>query len=164
MSSGPARASGRSNGFADERSRVPGANGAFRGERQDARRSTSPQVDGGASHKRTTSGQPRALSRATEERRYEERRVTERTFEAHVERHLSRATSPEKSQRRGPPVEKRPAEVRRQKSTELRPREQRAETPTGMISHGWNLAVDLRVELCFDETARADARRSTMEP
>ncbi|UNI21752.1 gamma tubulin complex Spc97/GCP2 subunit Alp4 [Purpureocillium takamizusanense] len=139
MSSGTARASAsRPNGFAEERERVRAAgvsgsgsgSGSFRSEQ---RRTTgpgtapSPQPDGpfpGVAHKRTASGNPRPASRtaAGDERRYEERRVTERTYEARIER--TRTTSPEKQQRRSGPAEKRMSDARRPKSSsEARPRE-----------------------------------------
>ncbi|KAJ6444496.1 spindle pole body component [Purpureocillium lavendulum] len=146
MSSGATRASfGRPNGFdaerERERARAAGASGSgsgsgsFRSEQQ--RRTTapgaapSPQPEGpfpGAAHKRTASGNPRPASRTTDERRYEERRVTERTYEAHIER--TRTTSPEKQQRRSVPAEKRTSDARRPKSSsEWRSRESAAAEP-----------------------------------
>ena len=134
MSSGAARASSRANGFGDDRPRVSG-HSSFKTERSDSRKGPSPQPagqHGATSHKRSASGNPRPASRMTEERerRFEERRVTERTFEAHLERLVPRNTSPERAQRRS--TEKRPAEAPRHKTPEARPREQRAETPQGM--------------------------------
>ncbi|KAF4587479.1 hypothetical protein GQ602_004172 [Ophiocordyceps camponoti-floridani] len=82
------RSSSRANGAGDERSRANGNNFS---------RSARPEG-----------------SRSTDGRRHEERRVTERTYEMHVER--VRTSSPEKAARR---------EKRRQKSPERRaPREQ----------------------------------------
>jgi gamma-tubulin complex component 2 len=143
MSSGArTRASSRANAFADERSRVPGANGSFRSGAADAKNAEAGPMGDSESHKRSSPGNARGIGRAKEERRYEERKVIERTFEAHVERVTSRTNSPAKQQqqqqqqrRAQQPPEKRPAEMRRQKSsTDLRPREVRAETPPGMIS------------------------------
>ncbi|PNY27373.1 Spindle pole body component [Tolypocladium capitatum] len=147
MSSGAARASSRANAYGDERSRMSGANDSFRGERNEAKSAPSPQPGAqfpGGAHKRTASGNPRPLSRTADERRYEERRVTERTYEARVER--VRAVSPEKPQRRSVAAEKRPAEVRRQKSTELRPKEPVPESPQGVeqsVPPPWNPEVTL---------------------
>lgn len=126
---------------------MSGANGSSRGERSDAKSIPSPQPGAqfpGMAHKRTASGNPRPLSRTTEERRHEERRVTERTYEAHIER--VRAVSPEKPQRRSVPAEKRAPEVRRQKSTtELRPKEPVPEAPQGMeqsVPHATGTVMD----------------------
>ncbi|OAA47723.1 Spc97 / Spc98 family protein [Metarhizium rileyi] len=128
MASGSARASSRANNYADERIRNPIPNGSFRSERPDLRASEASHPEAqypGMAHKRTASGNPRPVNRsiATEERRYEERRVTERTFEAHVERILKRNPSPEKQHRRSATGERRESEMRRQKSAEFRPRD-----------------------------------------
>jgi gamma-tubulin complex component 2 len=79
-------------------------------------------------HKRTASGATRATSRNADERRFEERRVTERTYETHVER-VARATSPDRHRRSGAPETR--ADAPRHKTPELKVREQRAETPQG---------------------------------
>ncbi|KAK5998482.1 Spindle pole body component alp4 [Cladobotryum mycophilum] len=131
--SGAGRAPSRANGYADDRSRAPGNNGGgggggggFRNDIPDSRNAPSPQFGGSTAHRRSLSANPR---RTTDERRYEERRVMERAFEAAQDRLIARAPSPDKPHRRGGPSDKRSAEVRRQKSAELRPREQRAEAP-----------------------------------
>lgn len=101
----------------------------------DAKNAEAGPFGSNESQKRSSpAGNARAASRAKDERRYEERKVTERTFEAHVERVVSRTNSPAKQQQQQqqPSPEKRPAEMRRQKSsTDLRQREMRAETPPG---------------------------------
>lgn len=150
-SNGPPRASSRAtNGYAppDEgRSRVAAAHsGSFRSERSEApKKAPSPQpgagVGGGegrggahhgsTSHKRSASGNPRPASRTTtDERRYEERRVTERTYESHLQRLVPRAASPEREQRRSAQHERKATvDVPRSKVSEAaRPR---AETPQG---------------------------------
>lgn len=148
MSGVRTRASSRASAFADERSRVPGANGNLRRSAADAKNAEAGPFGNNESHKRSSpAGNARAASRAKDERRYEERKVTERTFEAHVERVISRTNSPAKQQQQQQqpqrrstlqqqqqqPPEKRPPEMRRQKSsTDLRQREMRAETPPGM--------------------------------
>ncbi|KAM4056827.1 spindle pole body component [Hirsutella rhossiliensis] len=145
MSSGGTRAPSRANGYGDERSRLSGANTSFRSERTDAKGgpSSSSQPGGahssatGTAHKRSASGNPRSATQPADERRYEERRVTERTYEAHVER--VRTTSPEKPQRRTVPVDKRPSGLRRQKSSEWRPKEPATEPPQAP----WNPEVTL---------------------
>ncbi|RDA83188.1 hypothetical protein CP532_1232 [Ophiocordyceps camponoti-leonardi (nom. inval.)] len=96
MSSGGTRVPSRD----DERSRANG------NSRTDGR-SASASV-----HER------RYGSYSTDERRHEERRITERTYETHVERR--RTLSPDKAPRR----EKKVAAVRRQKSPELPPQQQ----------------------------------------
>ncbi|KAG5950678.1 hypothetical protein E4U53_004597 [Claviceps sorghi] len=114
--SGAPRASGaRYSSFADERVRSA-ADAAFHSE---------PQGHAGMPHKRSASGNLRPVHRsvATGERRYEERRVTERTFEAHVDKILRRTSSPEKQRRRSGTGDKRDGDVRRQKSVEFRPRD-----------------------------------------
>lgn len=147
MSGVRTRATSRASTFADERSRVPGANGNFRRGVADAKNAEAGPFGNNESNKRSSpASNARAASRAKDERRYEERKVTERTFEAHVERVISRTNSPAKQQQQPqrrstqqqqqqqqqPPPEKRPAEMRRQKSsTDLRQREMRAETPPG---------------------------------
>lgn len=149
MSGVRTRASSRASVFADDRSRVPGANGNFRRGAADAKNAEAGPFGNNESHKRSSpAGNARAASRAKDERRYEERKVTERTFEAHVERVASRTNSPAKSQQQQQPQRRstlqqqqqqqqqpppqRPAEMRRQKSsTDLRQREMRAETPPG---------------------------------
>lgn len=130
MSGAPPRASSRANGY-DERPR--GAHAGLKSERPEAaaKKAPSPQPgynNASTSHKRTASGNPRPLSRTTttEERRHEERRVTERTFETHLERLIPRAASPQRRQAEKKP-EKR-AEMARSKSHE---KETRAETPSG---------------------------------
>ncbi|KAG6008390.1 hypothetical protein E4U21_004595 [Claviceps maximensis] len=116
MASGAPRASGaRYSSYAEERVRSS-ADAAFNPESQE---------HPGMQHKRSASGNPRLVSRSvtTGERRYEERRVTERTFEAHVDKILRRTSSPEKQRRRSGTAEKRDGDVRRQKSVEFRPRD-----------------------------------------
>lgn len=134
MSSGPARSSSRANGTADERPRVSTTNGSFRAERMESGRKTaSPQTSasyGSTQHKRTASGHHRNVSRSTEERRYEERRITERTIEAHVQRLVPRSTS---TDRQRPPVERKAPDTHKHKVSEGR---SRAETPSGMIEFG----------------------------
>ncbi|CAH0015543.1 unnamed protein product [Clonostachys rhizophaga] len=137
MSSGPARSSSRANGTADERPRVSTTNGSFRAERMESGRKTaSPQTSasyGSTQHKRTASGHHRNVSRSTEERRYEERRITERTIEAHVQRLVPRSTS---TDRQRPPVERKAPDTHKHKVSEGR---SRAETP----SAPWNPEASL---------------------
>lgn len=139
MSGVRTRASSRASVFADDRSRVPGANGNLRRAAADAKNAEAGPFGSSESQKRSTpAGNARAVGRAKDERRYDERKVTERTFEAHVERVVSRTNSPVKQPQRRPtlqqsqqqppqqqPPEKRPAEMRQ--------REMRAETPPGTI-------------------------------
>lgn len=131
MSSSLHRTTNRTpNGYPDERARLPAAQGAFKAERVGIRKAPSPQPIGGlasTSHKRTASGNPRpAGTTATEERRHEERRVTERTYEAQLDRLIPRPGSPLRTQKK---LEKRPVELSRHKSSETKAREPRSETP-----------------------------------
>ncbi|KAK8931978.1 Spindle pole body component alp4 [Metarhizium anisopliae] len=132
MASGTARAASRANSYADDRMRSSMPNGSFRSERPDPRAPEASHPEAqypGMAHKRTASGNPRPVNRSisTQERRYEERRVTERTFEAHVDRILKRNPSPEKQHRRSATGERREGEVRKQKSTEFRPRDSQSD-------------------------------------
>ncbi|PTB45388.1 uncharacterized protein TrAFT101_000836 [Trichoderma asperellum] len=169
MSGVRTRASSRASAFADERSRVPGANGNLRRSAADAKNAEAGPFGNNESHKRSSpAGNARAASRAKDERRYEERKVTERTFEAHVERVISRTNSPAKQQQQQQqpqrrstlqqqqPPEKRPPEMRRQKSsTDLRQREMRAETPPAT----WNPEATL-----LPHTSAALASRISIPP
>ncbi|KAF4979945.1 hypothetical protein FZEAL_3956 [Fusarium zealandicum] len=135
MSSGAPRASGRgsANEHRDERPRVSANHGNnLKNDRSESSKGPSPRPGSFPGvHKRTASGNPRPSSRNVEERRYEERKVTERTFEAHLERVVPRTTSPERAHRRGVPSESRnTSKAPRQKTPEARQRESRAETPT----------------------------------
>ncbi|KAG6050913.1 hypothetical protein E4U17_006343 [Claviceps sp. LM77 group G4] len=119
MASGAPRASNRySSSYAEERVRSS-AETAFNPEPQDH----FP----GLQHKRSASGNPRPVNRSvvTEERRHDERRVAERTFEAHVDKMLRMTTSPEKQTRRrsGTGGERRDGHVRHQKSVDFRARD-----------------------------------------
>ncbi|KAI9171189.1 Spindle pole body component alp4 [Paramyrothecium foliicola] len=130
MSSGPTRASSRANGGVD----VASAHGTFRAVKgADAKSGPSPQpASQGAAqaHKRSASGNRRPASNVATERRTEERRVTERSYEVHRERLIARTTSPERVQRRPTHnTESRDPDTIRQKSSDARSREQRAETP-----------------------------------
>ncbi|KOS18295.1 Spindle pole body component alp4 [Escovopsis weberi] len=118
--SGAARASGRANGYADDRSRLTGANGAVRPEAPGSRNVTSPQFGMTTPHRRSLSANPRRMTD-------DKKGGPERTFDPHGDRFVSRAQSPEKLQRRGTLPDRRTAEVRRQKSVELRSKDQRAE-------------------------------------
>lgn len=138
MASGAARATSRANSYADERIRNSIPNGSFRSERPDLRTSEAAHSEAqhpGMAHKRSASGNPRPVNRSmsTEERRYEERRVTERTFEAHLERTLKRNPSPEKQHRRSATGERREGEVRRQKSVEFRPKDSASDASQGTL-------------------------------
>ncbi|ODA76339.1 hypothetical protein RJ55_08185 [Drechmeria coniospora] len=122
MSSGAARAS-RPYTRGDEGPRMSNANvsasASLRSERDDAKGARSPQTDSkfsGTAHKRSASGNPRPTARAIEGRRYEERRVTERTYVSRIER--VPPASPGKQQRQSGPTEKKVPELRRQKSAE----------------------------------------------
>ena len=130
MSSGATRASSRATaGAGDDRSRLGASAAAHnlgRSDRPSLRKASSPQPDNFAStsHKRSASGRP--LARTTTE----ERRITERTYEAQYERIVPRHFSPERQpQRRTVPVEKK-AEVSKAKSVESRS-QSRADTPQG---------------------------------
>ncbi|RSM11548.1 hypothetical protein CDV31_006759 [Fusarium ambrosium] len=135
MSSGAPRASGRASASEhreEQRPRVSARHtDSFKSERSESSKGPSPHpASFPGVHKRTASGNPRPTSRNVEERRYEERRVTERTYEAHLERVVPRATSPERATRRRGPSESRSAsEAPRYKAPEARQRETRAETP-----------------------------------
>lgn len=142
MSSGVrTRASSRATAFVDERSRISGANGSFRNGMADARNAEAPQLGDSESHKRASPGNASRVGKARDDRRYEERKVVERAFEAHADRITTRAASPAKQeqqrrsqQQQQQQTDKRPAEMRRQKSsTDLRSRDVRAETPPGMV-------------------------------
>ncbi|KAH7017415.1 Spc98 family-domain-containing protein [Ilyonectria destructans] len=140
MASGAPRASSRANGQGDERPRVSThASNSFKSERSESSKGPSPRPGAfPGMHKRTASGNPRATSRSVEERRFEERRVTERTYEAHLERVIPRTTSPERTHRRGVPSETRAApDAPRHKTPELKVR---AETPQAP----WNPEATLR--------------------
>ncbi|PHH90926.1 hypothetical protein CDD83_2225 [Cordyceps sp. RAO-2017] len=137
MSSGGTRAPSRAN----ERSRptAGGANGGGGGSGSGSFRGGGPDAKfPSTAHKRTASGNPRSASQAAEERRHEERRVTERTYEARIER-VVRATSPDKAQKRA--ADRRPPGLRRQKSPEWRPRDAPAEPPQAQAP--WNPEVTL---------------------
>lgn len=137
MASGPARASSsRANNYADDRFRNSVPNGGFRSE-------AASYADGaqqpGMAHKRSASGNPRPVNRtttttSTDEKRYDERRITERTFEAHVDRMLKRTASPEKQSRRSGASDRKDSELRRQKSVEFRPKESVSETAQGTLT------------------------------
>jgi gamma-tubulin complex component 2 len=167
MASGAARASSRANSYADERQRNPNPdpNGNFKGEAPDPRASEAsyaePQFPGMA-HKRSASGNPRPPNRpmSTEERRYEERRVTERTFEAHVDRILKRTSSPEKQHRRSATGERREGEARRQKSTEFRPRDSPSDASAGTVPDTCDLDAGARE----DRQDCANTDISSLEP
>ena len=131
MASGAARAStSRSGAYSEERLRNINPNGSFRSDRADPAHPDAQQP--GMAHKRTASGNPRPPNYSSttnhEERRYEERKVTERTFEAHVDRLLKRPSSPDKHHHRSATGEKRDAEA---KPFEHRPKEQAPEIPLG---------------------------------
>lgn len=154
----PARASSRAaNGYGDERRpRVPGhAGSSFRSDKPDAyKKAPSPQPGTqytSTSHKRTASGNPRPVSRTADERQYEQRKVVERTFEAHLQRHVPRGTTPEREQRRSVQHEKRPLEAPRQKAPEAR---SRAETPQGMVDLG----------MCLRGCVRTDKKAAPWNP
>lgn len=139
MSSGAPRASGRASAseHREERPRVSARHtDSFKSERSESSKGPSPHPGSFPGvHKRTASGNPRPTSRNVEERRYEERRVTERTYEAHLERVVPRATSPDRATRRRGPSESRSAsEAPRHKAPEARQRDSRAETPQGMTT------------------------------
>lgn len=135
MSSGPTRASSRANGHGDERPRVSGPSSNLRSERPDAyRKAPSPQPTSqyaSTTHKRTASGNPRPTSltaTTTEDRRYEERRVTERTYEAHIQRLVPRSSGSDKEMR-GASRERKAQESQKQKQPE--PRSRAADTSQG---------------------------------
>ncbi|RBQ66312.1 hypothetical protein FVER53590_06116 [Fusarium verticillioides] len=140
MASGAPRASGRTsaNDYRDERPRV---STNLKGERSDSRKGPPPsttQSNFSNVHKRSASGNPRTSSRNEEERRFETRRVTERTFEAHLERAVPRNTSPERSHRRNAPSESR-ATSKAPRHDTPEARQSRAETPLAP----WNPEVTL---------------------
>ncbi|KAI7770800.1 hypothetical protein LZL87_004587 [Fusarium oxysporum] len=139
MASGAPRASGRTsaNDYRDERPRV---STNLKGERSDSRKGPPSTTQSTFSnvHKRSASGNPRASSRNEEERRFETRRVTERTFEAHLERAVPRNTSPERSHRRNAPSESR-ATSKAPRHDTPEARQSRAETPLAP----WNPEVTL---------------------
>lgn len=108
--------------------------GSFSGDRQEGRHGVPPRTGnfhGGLPHKRTASGNPRPVRRATDERRFEARRVTEKMYETQVERMVPQPASPEKSHGRAVPVDKK-KETARQRSAEWRHKEPQ-ETPQGMF-------------------------------
>ena len=138
----PARASSRANGHGDERRpRVSAPSSSFRSDKADAfKKVPSPQpgtqYSSSTSHKRTASGNPRPTSRTPDERQFEQRKVVERTFEAHLQRLVPRSTTPEREQKRSAQKERRPSEVARQKAPEAR---SRANTLQGT----WNLGMQV---------------------
>ena len=151
------RASSRANLHPDEppRPRMSTANGSFRSERPEPRTASS-QFAQGTSHKRSASGNPRPSSRTADERRYEERRVTEREYETRIERNVTRATSPDKMQRKSASTSERKSDASRQKMPEVRAKEPRVETP---------LRKFLRVLICVMLWRLTDiAYHSTLEP
>ncbi|KAF4126755.1 gamma-tubulin complex component 2 [Geosmithia morbida] len=105
---------------------------------------TSPQMGSSATgagasvhHKRSASGNPRQV----EERRHEERKVTERTYEAHIQRLVPRSGTPEREQRRPERRTTAPtatADAPRQKA-QAQEQKPRAETPPAQ----WNPEVTL---------------------
>lgn len=130
--SGVGRSFSRANsGYVDERPRMTSSNvGGYssKHERPEGRNGPPPSHTGSfqasLGHKRSASGNLRPISMAAaEERRYEERKVTERTYEAQIERVVPRTAGPEKIQRRSAPGDRRPADVPTQKSAEWRPRD-----------------------------------------
>ncbi|RBR06450.1 uncharacterized protein FIESC28_11073 [Fusarium coffeatum] len=133
MSSGAPRPSGRTsaNDYRDDRPRVSAAAAAaanLKTERSDSRKGPSPQPNFSGAHKRSASTNPRAASRHDEERRFESRRVTERSFEAQLERVVPRTTSPERAHRRNAASESRnTSKAPRNDIPEAR--QSRAETP-----------------------------------
>lgn len=135
MSAAGARTSTRANGYNEERPRMSSSNsGSFSGDRQEGRHGVPPRTGnfhGGLPHKRTASGNPRPVRRATDERRFETRRVTEKMYETQVERSVPQPASPEKSHGRTMPVDKK-KETGRQRSTEWRQKESQ-ETSQGMF-------------------------------
>lgn len=144
--SGVPRSSSRANGYGEERPRMTSSNvGAYsssKHERPEGRHhnngpppSLSGSFQASLGHKRSASGNPRPISMAAaEERRYEERKITERTYEAQVDRIVPRTASPEKIQRRSAPGERKPADVPRQKSAEWRPKDSKSEVTQGMLA------------------------------
>lgn len=128
--------SSRANGHGDERPRMTSS----KHERQEGRNNVPPPSHSGSfqaslGHKRSASGNPRPISiAAAEERRYEERKVTERVYEAQIERIVPRTASPEKIQRRSAPGERKPADIPRQKTAEWRPRDSKSEAAQGMLA------------------------------
>lgn len=105
-----------------------------RHEKQEARHTASPQPDGrfsSASHKRTASGNPRPTSRTHEDRRVEERR-TERTYVTRLESVVHRTRSPERVERRAAPGGEKGKATDKQRATETRPAEDKAEPPQRM--------------------------------
>ncbi|KAJ6785498.1 hypothetical protein PWT90_04310 [Aphanocladium album] len=146
--SGVPRSSSRANGYGDERPRMTSSNvGGYssKHERQEGRGGPPPSLSGSfqasLGHKRSASGNPRPISMAAaEERRYEERKITERTYEAQVDRIVPRTASPEKIQRRSAPGERKPADVPRQKSAEWRPKDSKSDGAQAP----WNPQVTLR--------------------
>ncbi|KAI6785116.1 Spindle pole body component-like protein [Emericellopsis cladophorae] len=100
---------------------------------------SSPQPPQGShyastSHKRSASGRP--VSRTPEERRHDEKRVTERTLETRVQRLVPKTQSREAEERRSAPQEKRQSDVPKQKLPEARPRAGTTQAP-------WNPEVTL---------------------
>lgn len=149
----PARTSSRANGYADERerrSRASAHNSSFRSDKADAfKKAPSPQPDSqysSTSHKRSASGNPRPATRTTEERQYEQRKVVERTFEAHLQRLVPRSTTEsEREHRRSTQNERRPSEAPRQKAPETWPRaDTRTETPQGTADLGSAVIAKVR--------------------
>ena len=142
MSTNPARASSRATSSFPDDGR-PRPSNSFRSQQttSDAhKKASSPQPtyaqNTSTAHKRTASGNPRPVSRTAEERQYESTRVTERSYEARLQKMRPIARTPEEGQRRGLQPEKRPSEVPRQKIPEAR---SRAETPQAP----WNPEVTL---------------------
>jgi gamma-tubulin complex component 2 len=118
------------------RPRMSAAQGNLKSERPDPRNGPSPQPSsqyGGTSHKRSASGNPRPLSRATEDRAWTERR-TEKTIISQIDSVVRRTRSPERQERperHSVPAEKtRVTEGGKQRTAESRPREPKIEVPS----------------------------------
>lgn len=114
MSSVAAKPARRAHAQAEEPSRLSAANSSFRSDRKEsASRATPPRQPKMTASSSSSSS---AKTRTLEERRHDEHRISERTYEVQVERRLTRTTSPDKAQRRTA-----------EKSTERRPKEPAAE-------------------------------------
>ena len=139
----------RANGMSDgdrSRPRVSTAQPGYnKHERLDSKQTSSPHPSlyaPGTSHKRSASGNPRPASRATEERRVEERRTeirtetrTERAYLAHLEALVPGSRSPERRETRAERSDRsRPAEPAVHRPLQTRPKEPKVEPLPGIFA------------------------------
>lgn len=117
------RASSRANAYAEEGPRMAASS---RHDRMDDAIPSSPPPQannfrGSFGHKRTASGNPRPVNRSLEERRYESRKITERTYESQIDRLVPQNLGKQSTQ--GVPTEG----GFKQRSSEWKPKDSRSD-------------------------------------